>query len=87
MKQIAGLPGDEICRRDTQILINGSVVGNARLRDTLGRNLPFWEGCVVLGHDQLFLMNADPDFLDGRYFGPVKTGDLDGVAHLILLWR
>lgn len=87
LKQIAGLPGDEICRRDTQILINGSVVGNARLRDSSGRDLPSWDGCVVLGPDQLFLMNAHPDSLDGRYFGPVEISDLDGVAHLILLWR
>ena len=87
LKQIAGLPGDEICRRDKQILINGSVVGNARLRDSSGRNLPSWEGCVVLGQDQLFLMNAHPDSLDGRYFGPVEIHDLDAVARLILYWR
>tara|TARA_R110000868_G_scaffold319646_2_gene580609 strand:- start:1192 stop:1689 length:498 start_codon:yes stop_codon:yes gene_type:complete len=87
LKQIAGLPGDEICRQDTQIMINGTVAGEARLRDSSGRNLPSWEGCVVLGQDQLFLMNAHPDSLDGRYFGPVEIHDLDGVARLILHWR
>ena len=87
LKQIAGLPGDEICRTDRQILINGTVAGEARLRDSSGRDLPSWEGCVVLGQDQLFLMNAHPDSLDGRYFGPVETSDLDGVARLILHWR
>ena len=87
LKQIAGLPGDEICRTDTQIMINGKGAGEARLRDSSGRDLPSWEGCVVLGQDQLFLMNAHPDSLDGRYFGPVETSDLDGVARLILHWR
>ncbi|WP_373007034.1 S26 family signal peptidase [Hyphomonas sp.] len=41
----------------------------------------------MLGEDQLFLMNAHPDSLDGRYFGPVEINDLDGVARLILHWR
>lgn len=87
LKQISGLPGDEICRTDTRILINGRIAGEARLRDSSGRDLPSWEGCVVLRQDQLFLMNAHPDSLDGRYFGPVETSDLDGAARLILHWR
>lgn len=87
LKQISGLPGDEICRTDTQILINGSVVGNARVQDSLGRDLPSWEGCVVLGQDQLFLMNAHPDSLDGRYFGAMDRSDIVSVASLILPWR
>ena len=84
LKQIAGLPGDEICRADTQILINGSVVGDARLQDSLGRDLPSWKGCVVLGQDQLFLMNTHPDSLDGRYFGATDRSDIVAVASLIL---
>lgn len=87
LKQIAGLPGDEICRTDMQILINGTIAGDARLQDSFGRDLPSWQGCVVLGEDQLFLMTAHPDSLDGRYFGPAEIHDLDGVAHLILHWR
>ena len=87
LKQIAGLPGDEICRTDTQIMINGKGAGEARLRDSTGREMPSWQGCVVLGQDQLFLMNAHPDSLDGRYFGPVEIHDLGGTAHLILHWR
>ena len=87
LKQTAGLPGDEICRTGTQVLINGSVVGDARLRDSLGRDLPSWEGCVVLGQDQLFLMNAHPDSLDGRYFGATDRSEIVAVASLILTWR
>jgi len=87
LKQIAGLPGDEICLTDTQIMINGKGAGEARLRDSTGREMPSWQGCVVLGQDQLFLMNAHPDSLDGRYFGPVEIHDLGGTAHLILHWR
>jgi len=87
LKQIAGLPGDEICRTDTQIMINGKGAGEARLRDSLGRDLPSWEGCVVLGQVQLFLMNAHPDSLDGHYFGATDRSDIEAVASLILPWR
>ena len=87
LKQIAGLPDDRICRSGTRILINRSVAGNARLQDSLGRELPTWEGCMVLGKDQLFLMNAHPDSLDGRYFGATERSDIEAVASLILPWR
>ena len=87
LKRVAGLPGDEICRSDTTILINRERVGQARLRDSSGRHLPSWEGCVVLGQDQIFLMNAHPGSLDGRYCGPVEISDLDGIGRLILKWR
>lgn len=87
LKQIAGVSGDEICRYATRILINGILVGEAHLSAGSGEKLPVWEGCVVLSQDQVFLMNAHPDSLDGRYFGITDRSDLAGVAHLIFAWR
>jgi len=84
LKQIVGVPGDEICRLRNAISINGNIIGMAKESDRLGRDLPRWEGCSVLGEGELFLMNSHPDSLDGRYFGAVDMSDLDGVAVLIL---
>jgi conjugative transfer signal peptidase TraF len=86
IKQVAGLPGDQICRRETQILINGKRVGEAQTEATSGRPLPSWQGCICLGQDQIFLMNTHPRSLDGRYFGPANQADLVGTARLILKW-
>ncbi|NHK27152.1 S26 family signal peptidase [Parvularcula flava] len=87
IKQIAGMQGDEICRLGTDISINGKTAGAARLVDSRGRKLPVWEGCVVLGPEQLFLMSPHPDSLDGRYFGPVDRRDIAGVARLVVEWE
>ena len=47
-------------------------MGQARDRDSRGRPLPVWQGCRVVGEDELFVMNwQSEDSLDGRYFGPL----------------
>jgi len=80
LKQIAGLPGDEVCRNDSEIRINNQPVASAKSVDSSGRNLPIWEGCSILQADELFLLTPHPASLDGRYFGPIRQTDLDGVA-------
>jgi conjugative transfer signal peptidase TraF len=80
LKQIAGMPGDEICRIGHEILINDQPAAIAKERDSNGRNLPVWSGCSILQNDDVFLLTPHPDSLDGRYFGPIKQTDLDGVA-------
>ncbi|HAE28640.1 MAG TPA: S26 family signal peptidase [Hyphomonas adhaerens] len=84
IKQIAGLPGDEICREGGSVFVRGVHVADAMDADTLGREMPAWEGCKVLRADEVFLLNPHPRSIDGRYFGPTKVDDLGGV--LVLLW-
>lgn len=74
------MPGDEICRNGHEILINDQPVAIAKERDSNRRNLPTWSGCRVLQADEFFLLTPHPASLDGRYFGPIKQQDLDGVA-------
>lgn len=80
LKRIAGTVGDEICRHGQTISINGDAVASAHLVDSSGRKLPDWQGCVRLSETEVFLLNAHPESLDGRYFGAMKLEDLDGVA-------
>lgn len=84
VKRIAGIAGDEICRHRQMISINGDTVASAHLVDASGRVLPDWQGCMRLSEMDVFLLNAHPDSLDGRYFGATKREDLDGVAILLL---
>ena len=84
LKQIAGLPGDEICRSGAEVSINGKPVAMARERDSMGRALPVWQGCVLLDEEQVFLLAPHPDSLDGRYFGAMQRSDLVGVARPLL---
>ncbi|NOW48838.1 conjugative transfer signal peptidase TraF [Novosphingobium sp. SG751A] len=81
MKRIAGVPGQQVCRRDHAITVDGVPMGDALDRDHLGRSLPVWQGCRRIAQGELFLMNwSVSDSLDGRYFGPLPTSDVIGRA-------
>lgn len=84
IKQIAGVPGDEICRHGTTISINSIAVANALTASHSSLELPVWQGCQMLNDDEVFLLNPHPKSLDGRYFGATKTSDLDGVVSLLI---
>lgn len=81
IKHIAALPGQTICRIGNTITVDLHVVGQARTLDSKDRPLPYWHGCLTLGPQQIFLMNAAvSDSLDGRYFGPFERNDIVGRA-------
>ena len=81
MKRVAGVPGQQVCRRDHVITIDGVPIGDALERDHLGRSLPTWQGCHRIAEGELFLMNwSVRDSLDGRYFGPLPTSTVIGRA-------
>lgn len=81
MKRVAGVPGQQVCRRDLAITVDGVPMGNALDRDHLGRSLPVWQGCRRIAEGELFLMNwSVRDSLDGRYFGPLPTSTVIGRA-------
>src|SRR5690606_38335254 len=85
LKRVVGLPGQRVCRAGRTITVNGIEMGEALERDSLGRALPVWQGCRVIGDGQLFLMNWEVrDSLDGRYFGPVTAASVVGRA--VPLW-
>ncbi|MBC2886743.1 S26 family signal peptidase [Ochrobactrum sp. CM-21-5] len=85
LKRVLGLPGQRVCRTGRTITVNGIEMGEALERDSLGRDLPIWQGCRVIGDGQLFLMNWEvPDSLDGRYFGPIPAASVIGRA--VPLW-
>lgn len=85
LKRVLGLPGQQVCRLRSTITMNGIEMGEALERDSLSRDLPVWQGCRVIGDDQLFLMNWEVrDSLDGRYFGPIPAVSVIGRA--VPLW-
>lgn len=81
MKRIAGVPGQQVCRRDYAITVDGVPMADALDRDHLGRSLPVWQGCRRIAEGELFLMNwSVSGSLDGRYFGPLPTSTVIGRA-------
>ena len=85
LKRVVGLSGQRVCRNGSTVTVDGIEMGEALERDSLGRDLPVWQGCRVIGDDQLFLMNWEVrDSLDGRYFGPIPAASVIGRA--VPLW-
>ena len=88
LKHILALPGQQVCRRDRTIIVDGAPVGEALVADRRGRPLPVWSGCRQLAADQVFLMNRQSrDSFDGRYFGPVPADTIVGRADPIWLQK
>lgn len=87
IKQVAARSGDEICRHDQAILVRNIHVADALLFDSAGRKMPVWSGCVTLKSDEIFLLNAPENSLDGRYFGATNMSGVIGVAMPVLVWE
>ena len=82
IKRVRGLPGDDICRENETISINGVAVATVLEADSAGQELPVWNGCLTVQTGEFFLLNDHPRSLDGRYFGVTDEEDIRGSAHL-----
>ena len=81
LKRVLALPGQTICRDQLTIIVDNLEMGEARERDSRSRPLPIWQGCRVVAHGEVFLMNwQSADSLDGRYFGVLPTSAIIGKA-------
>jgi conjugative transfer signal peptidase TraF len=81
LKRVLALSGTKVCRNGKAISAYDMVYGEALERDSRGRLLPAWQGCITLRKDQAFFMNWDvPDSLDSRYFGALPLSTVIGRA-------
>jgi conjugative transfer signal peptidase TraF len=80
LKHISAGPGDTVCGRGDRVLLNGRLAALRFKRDSSGRPMPRWSGCIILDKRQWFLLNPAPSSLDSRYFGPVLGTAMQGRA-------
>jgi conjugative transfer signal peptidase TraF len=87
LKPVAALAGETVCVQDDGLLINSAYVGPVATVDRMGRPLPRWRGCVVLGMDEVFPASFGSTFsFDGRYFGPIAMHTIQGIARPLWIW-
>lgn len=84
LKEIAALESDEVCRCGLTVWIDGIPHAEALKAVSNQSGYPEWRGCAVLEAGDVFLLNAHPRSLDGRYFGLQKIDRIAGTA--IALW-
>ena len=87
VKRVAAVAGAQVCRVGGEVSIDGRPAAMALSRDHLERPLPGWSGCRTLEPTQIFLLNAAPASLDGRYFGPTSAAAVVGRAVPVWLQR
>lgn len=79
LKRVAALPGQVVCAEGPTITIDNAPAASRIKHDSEGRALPTWHGCRTLAADEVFLLGDTEDSFDGRYWGPTRLRDIDGV--------
>ncbi|HHG5340063.1 S26 family signal peptidase [Pseudomonas aeruginosa] len=86
LKRVGAVAPQQVCVFDALVWIDGVPVATVRPADRLGRPLPSWPQCRQLRPGELFLLSStNPASFDSRYFGPVSTSAVIGVARPIWL--
>ncbi|MGQ7814537.1 S26 family signal peptidase [Metapseudomonas furukawaii] len=84
LKRVGAVAPQHVCVVAGQVRIDGVPVTTALPADRLGRSLPSWRHCRALIEGELFLLSVtNPASFDSRYFGPVSTSAVIGVARPI----
>ncbi|MEQ6438182.1 S26 family signal peptidase [Comamonas sp. w2-DMI] len=86
LKRVGAIAPQHVCVFDALVWIDGVPAAAVRPADRLGRPLPSWPQCRQLRPGELFLLSStNPASFDSRYFGPVSTSAVIGVARPIWL--
>ena len=86
LKRVGAVAPQEVCVFGALVWIDGVPVAAVRSADRLGRPLPSWPQCRRLQAGEIFLLSTTyPASFDIRYFGPVCTSAVIGVAHPVWL--
>ena len=86
LKRVGAVAPQEVCVFGALVWIDGVPVAAVRSADRLGRPLPSWPQCRRLQAVEIFLLSTtNPASFDSRYFGPVSTSAVIGVAHPVWL--
>lgn len=81
LKRIGAVAPQSVCVREHVVRVDGTVVATVRALDGNQRPLPVWQQCRVLANNELFLLGVThPASFDSRYFGPIPTSAVLGIA-------
>ena len=84
IKTVWATAGDEICELDGVVRTANRPDLLALQKDSLGRDMPSWRGCIVLKNDEIFIVSTDVQTsFDSRYFGPVSKENVLGAARFL----
>lgn len=86
LKPVAAIAPQRVCVAGGIVRIDGRTVAATLRVDGMGRPLHAWSQCRRLRPGELFLLSTtNPASFDSRYFGPVRTSSVLGIAHPVWL--
>ncbi|PXB68222.1 peptidase, partial [Pseudomonas aeruginosa] len=86
LKRVGAIAPQEECIAGGIVRIDGVPSAAVLRADRWGRPLPSWQQCRRLEPGELLLLSVtNPASFDGRYFGPVRTSAVIGIAHPVWL--
>ena len=86
LKRVGAVAPQEVCIADGRVRIDGVPSVAVLPADRWSRPLPSWQQCRHLESGELFLLSVtNPASFDSRYFGPVSTSAVIGIAHPVWL--
>lgn len=90
LKPAMALPGDVVQVTAGGVVVNGRLIANTRplARDGKGRVLPRLPGDVTrVAAGQVWLLSSyHAGSFDSRYYGPLASNAIQGVAHPVLVF-
>ncbi|AIV47386.1 signal peptidase, peptidase S26 family protein [Burkholderia pseudomallei TSV 25] len=86
LKRVGAVAPQDVCIVGGSVRIDGVPSAAVLPADRWGRPLPSWQQCRRLRPGELFLLSiTNPASFDSRYFGPVSTAAVIGIARPIWL--
>jgi conjugative transfer signal peptidase TraF len=86
LKRVGAVAPQAVCVAGGGVRIDGVPAAAVRRADRWGRPLPAWPQCRRLEPGELFLLSVThPASFDSRYFGPIRTSAVIGVARPVWL--
>ena len=80
LKPIVAVEGDFVSTLDGKVAVNGHILADIPLTDSLGNPAPVWTGERRLEEGELFVLSTRIEHsLDSRTYGPIKQTDITGV--------
>ncbi|NTW84019.1 MAG: S26 family signal peptidase [Chlorobiaceae bacterium] len=80
MKHIVGFPGDSVCTDNGMLSVNGENFGGIKDVDRQGKPLPRYGFCGRLKEGYIVAIKGMNSSFDSRYYGPIKSENIIGVA-------
>jgi len=88
LKPVAAVEGDRVAISDQGIAVDGVFIPKSRAltRDTMGRTLkPMENGFYTVKPGTIWLVSSHDHSFDSRYFGPLPSANILGLAKPVLL--